>query len=270
MPATSQAQQKLFGLVRALQKGEVPASSVTSNVRQIAKDTSPEDVKDMASTKLKGLPKTSDQPNTAHDDSDNEKKEGLTFEEIVGRYNEYGKILKREHTLSELAQQLADIAEYAEYALTNETNDWFDAHTIRRNLKEMGGYVKEFQKLAGEADVHNQRMTALYDDMGRVLERYFEIYDGASLLDNTDHDYEKDAKKTFGQHAKYYKQEPTNQPVDSYLDTDDTRKEAIRALRDSMSQRAVSLLRERLKGSRLARFDSLSPERQVKMAWRLL
>ena len=103
--------------------------------------------------------------------------EGLSFFEIVGRYNEYGEVLKRSHTLGELAAQLADIAEYSQTALQDESADWYEAHTVGRHIKEMQAYAKEFQKVAEEADGHHIRLEALFDDMGRVLERYFEIYD---------------------------------------------------------------------------------------------
>lgn len=104
----------------------------------------------------------------------------LNFYDIVGKYNEYGDMLHRDHSMQELAQQLSDIAEAAEMHLTSEANDWYDSHTISRNIKEMQGYAKEFAKLAQEADEYNVRMEALYEDMGRVLERYFEIYPQAN------------------------------------------------------------------------------------------
>ena len=56
MPAVSKKQQQLFGLVRAVQKGDVPKEKVTSNVRDMAKDTSDKDVEDMATTPTKNLP----------------------------------------------------------------------------------------------------------------------------------------------------------------------------------------------------------------------
>lgn len=56
MPAQSKAQQKFMGLVHAIQKGDVPASDASPEARKVAKDMNPDDVKDFASTKLKGLP----------------------------------------------------------------------------------------------------------------------------------------------------------------------------------------------------------------------
>lgn len=185
--SSSDAQQRFFGLVRAVQKGDVPPSKVTSNVRQAAKDTSAKDAHDLATKKEKGAPERIMAKDKKNEDvglgqgpqtqPNSQRGQGISFFDVVGKYNEYGDLLKRDRTLSELAQQLSDIAEYAEYALTNETNDWFDKHTISRNIKEMQSYAKEFQKVALEADSHQQRMTGLYDDMGRILERYFDIYD---------------------------------------------------------------------------------------------
>ena len=57
MPSVSKQQQKFFGLVRSLQKGDVSPSSVTKKARDAAKDMKKSDVKKFASTKHKGLPR---------------------------------------------------------------------------------------------------------------------------------------------------------------------------------------------------------------------
>ncbi len=248
MPASSKSQQKFFGLVKAVQRGDVPASKVTSNVRQAAKETSPEDVADMASTNVKGLP---DKVKVSHDDTN----EGINFYEIVSRYNEYGGLLKQEHTLSELGQQLADIAEYAEYTLTNEMEDWFDKHTISRNIKEMRGYAKEFLKIANEADSYNQRMTALYDDMGRVLERYFDIMDSHQPENEPDQPEEDSGINSLPQQ---------NIPVQ------DSMKVASTDTQPGMTDRVISLARHRLRGENLAKFDTLDRPLQEKVAWKIV
>ena len=54
MPAVSRAQQKLFGIVRAIQKGEM--APTTPETAKAAADMKKKDVKDFASTKHKGLP----------------------------------------------------------------------------------------------------------------------------------------------------------------------------------------------------------------------
>jgi hypothetical protein len=54
MPAKSKQQQKFFGVVRAMQKGDIPKKGEAGEVADDMKKT---DVKKMASTKHKGLPK---------------------------------------------------------------------------------------------------------------------------------------------------------------------------------------------------------------------
>ena len=57
MPAKSKQQQKFMGIVRAIQKGDAPASKFSKDARDAAKDMSKSDVKKYAKTKHKGLPK---------------------------------------------------------------------------------------------------------------------------------------------------------------------------------------------------------------------
>lgn len=54
MPAVSKAQQKFFGIVRAIQKGEM--APTTPETAKAAVDMKKSDVKKFASTKHKGLP----------------------------------------------------------------------------------------------------------------------------------------------------------------------------------------------------------------------
>ena len=56
MPATSKAQQRLMGLVKAVQAGDVPKSKVTKKIKQLAKNMKEKDVDKYAGTKHKGLP----------------------------------------------------------------------------------------------------------------------------------------------------------------------------------------------------------------------
>ena len=54
MPAVSKSQQKFFGIVRAIQKGEM--APTTPEAAEVAASMKKKDVKDFASTKHKGLP----------------------------------------------------------------------------------------------------------------------------------------------------------------------------------------------------------------------
>jgi hypothetical protein len=57
MPATSQQQQKLMGIVHALQTGDMKPSQASGKAKKMAKSMKKGDVTDFAATKHKGLPK---------------------------------------------------------------------------------------------------------------------------------------------------------------------------------------------------------------------
>ena len=56
-----------------------------------------------------------------------------------------------------------------------ETEDWFDKVTVSRNMKELTNHSKQFSKIAEEASSVQQRLSALYEDMGVILNRYYDI-----------------------------------------------------------------------------------------------
>ncbi len=94
---------------------------------------------------------------------------------LISQYNNLGSKLQRENTLSELAKILVVIAQLAEKITLENSDDWFDRHTVNRNMKELKKYVSDFERFATDADTLHQRLVALYDDMGNVLNRYFDI-----------------------------------------------------------------------------------------------
>ena len=67
----------------------------------------------------------------------------------------------------------------------SETDDMFDKVTVSRNMKELTGLSKQFEKVASEANALPERMTGLYEDMGNILGRYYSI-NGESDDDDRD------------------------------------------------------------------------------------
>jgi len=61
MPSVSKAQQKLFGIVRAIQTGKAKASDFSPAARKLAKIMAKKSVKKYASTPLKDLPSKKDE-----------------------------------------------------------------------------------------------------------------------------------------------------------------------------------------------------------------
>ena len=95
--------------------------------------------------------------------------------EGVRNYGIVGKSLYNNSNIMEVAEQLAGIAESAHHHILGENDDWFDKISVNKNMKTLKGSVMEFQKTAKEAHMLNQRLTGLYEDIGHVLNRYYEI-----------------------------------------------------------------------------------------------
>jgi hypothetical protein len=95
--------------------------------------------------------------------------------EMIRGYNSMGKSLNRDGSLPEIADKLSKIADSAQSIVLGEKGDWFDGTTKKKNMGELSKSSKEFNKIAQEAYNLEQRMTALYEDMGHVLGRYFDI-----------------------------------------------------------------------------------------------
>ena len=55
-------------------------------------------------------------------------------------------------------------------------DDWFDRHTVKRNMSELTKLGDQFDKVVKEAKKNlDQRMNGLYEDMGNILSRYYKI-----------------------------------------------------------------------------------------------
>ena len=95
--------------------------------------------------------------------------------EMVGRYNEYGKSIYRDADLIEVAKNMQELCDLAESYALNECGDWFEENTIKRNMAELKKYNEAFSKIAREMKSKQIQLESLYEDSGRVLERYFKI-----------------------------------------------------------------------------------------------
>ena len=97
------------------------------------------------------------------------------FLEIVSTYNKYQESLDRKSDIQEIAETLGGITEAARTLAIHEGEDWFDKHTVKRNMSELDKLGKQFDKVAVEAKGLDQRMAGLYEDMGHILSRYYKI-----------------------------------------------------------------------------------------------
>lgn len=107
--------------------------------------------------------------------------EGLSTEqkkitsEKISKFGNYQRYIALEAHDMEVAEDICNIIENASKYILNETDDWFDSISVKRNLKEVKHLAKDFYRTAKERHVYTQRMQSLYEDMGNILNRYFEI-----------------------------------------------------------------------------------------------
>ena len=97
------------------------------------------------------------------------------FLEAVGKYNEIGSFIHREGNLKDVAVHLSKLAKTARAHTLSETEDWFDKVSVNRNMKELNVLAGSFSKVATEAQAMQERMSALYEDMGHIINRYYDV-----------------------------------------------------------------------------------------------
>ena len=106
------------------------------------------------------------------------------FVQEVKNFSRMGEMIYREGSLRDVAKGLSELAEKARIATLQETDDWFDKVTINKNMKSLGNTSGEFTKIAKEANALQQRMESLYEDMGHILGRYYEINESQPINQN--------------------------------------------------------------------------------------
>ena len=112
--------------------------------------------------------------------------------EAIRNYGRVGEALYKTNGIIEAAKQLSEMATAAQNHVLSETNDWFDSVSVKRNMKELKGLTGQFKKTAVEANSVNQRLSTLYEDMGNILNRYYEIDEALDPVGKEDGDIDND------------------------------------------------------------------------------
>ena len=134
-------------------------------------------------------------------DVDGEKADvkGLTTE--LSQYNNIGEDIFGKSNITKISEKLSWIATQAKSHTLSETENWFDKITVNRNMKELTGLSKQFGKIAQESNSLQQRLGALYEDMGNILGRYYEVGEAVNEETGDKEEYQKffrAALKKFG------------------------------------------------------------------------
>jgi hypothetical protein len=196
MPALSQQQQKLMGLALAYKRGKVSTSDVSKSVKQLAGSMSEKELVKYAGTKHKGLPKkvgetkntmTKEEINKLVADAVQEvmseklNTKVLTSEqkqkyiESISKYNEYRSVVHRSKTLPEIVSEIKRMVEFASKNMVEESGDWFEGVSHRRNSKRLKESVSEFQKISEKIVKLQRNLESIYENIGKQLGSFYEI-----------------------------------------------------------------------------------------------
>jgi uncharacterized protein YfcZ (UPF0381/DUF406 family) len=195
MPARSKSQRRLMRMAYAYKKGEFKGES-SQEVKNLAKQMSLKDLKDFAKTKEDDLPqkseiKSGEENNMTINEKEikkiakdimsegceiKRKKKKVSEERsmpIKERFSLLSRSIFENNELLNIGQKVSDLTEKASDTILSESDgDWFDNHTLKRNASEITKKGHEFNKNAVELKKIFERMQALYEEIGMLIERY--------------------------------------------------------------------------------------------------
>lgn len=153
--------------------------------------------------------------------SETQKVSSDQVKEALQNYNKLGETLYQQQSLKETAKSLSQVAEMAASHTLQETEDWFDKVTVSRNMKELTNHSKAFSKISEEASSVQQRLAGLYEDMGMILNRYYDIPEGADQMDK---DEEKKDSIEEGDYEAFFQASMKKFDISSPDELDDDKK----------------------------------------------
>lgn len=198
MPASSQQQQKIMGLALSYKRGDTPASEVSPAVKKLADNMSEKQLEKYAGTSHKGLPKkvgetkndtkikVEDLKQMVQSAVEEVMQERLSMKnltpeqkqryiESIGRYNEYKDIIYRSNHLAETVNEIRNIIEFASKNMVEESGDWFEGISHRRNAKKLKEAFKLFEKTTDKIVKLQSTLESIYEGMGKYLGKFYEI-----------------------------------------------------------------------------------------------
>jgi len=148
--------------------------------------------------------------------------------EAVAKFNEYTQHVYKTNEIKDMVENIRTLAENASKMAIEETADWFDVVSVKRDTKAIGESVKIFEATAKEIGTLQQRMESVFEDIGGKLGKYYEIRELVETEEapETTDDLEN-ADELSPAQAKYqllFKQVLAKFDVDSPAELDDEKK----------------------------------------------
>ena len=103
------------------------------------------------------------------------------FLEAISNFNKYSENVYRNYDLKEITSSVRTISEMAANMMkkSSQMNDeWFDGITMNRHVKMLKENIKIFERTAREITELQHRLENSYEEVGSVLNKYYEIKSG--------------------------------------------------------------------------------------------
>ena len=118
-----------------------------------------------------------------------QKEDKRSFLKAVANFHQIGEMISTNGQLKEITETLNNIVQQAEALTIQESEHWFDNVTVSRHMKQMNEAYKVFEKTANEMHSLQQRLESAYDDMGMVLNRYYNVNNALSETEVNEDQY---------------------------------------------------------------------------------
>tara|TARA_R110001632_G_scaffold117448_6_gene229528 strand:- start:21612 stop:22379 length:768 start_codon:yes stop_codon:yes gene_type:complete len=112
--------------------------------------------------------------------------------EAISNFNAFGESIYSKSNMKEVVRSISELCENATKLALQEHDDWFDSVTVKRDMKEVAGILKEFVKASTESQSTQQRLESLYEDLGHKLGRYYDINEKLDAVGQEDGDVDND------------------------------------------------------------------------------
>ena len=154
--------------------------------------------------------------------------EKKTTLEAVQKFNEYTQHIYKTSEMKEMVENIRTMSENASKMAIEETADWFDVVSVKRDTKAIGESVKIFESTAKEIGTLQQRLESVFEDIGGKLGKYYEIKELNEHGDE-DHAEEETVEESEAQdkYQKFFKSVLDKFGVKSPAELDDKKKKAF-------------------------------------------
>ena len=95
--------------------------------------------------------------------------------ESISKYNEYRSVVHRSTSLPEIVSEIKRMVEFASKNMVEESGDWFEGVSHKRNSKRLKESVSEFQKISEKIVKLQRTLESIYENIGKQLGTFYEI-----------------------------------------------------------------------------------------------